>query len=87
MADFRRWKVDFDQNSTGLVDRKPVPDPPGYMSQLRGVVSPARVCVPGTHKSPVRAKSRLGLQDAGTAVVNQSQMDRMKQAVSEVDPA
>ena len=38
MAEFRRWKVDFDQNTSGLVDKKPVADPPGYMSSLKGVV-------------------------------------------------
>ena len=50
MAEFRRWKVDFDQNSSGLVDRRPVADPPGYMSSLKGVVrEPSRA-------EPSRAK-------------------------------
>lgn len=38
MADFRRWKLDFEPNTGGLVDKKPVPDPPGYMTSVKGVV-------------------------------------------------
>ena len=32
MADFRKWKIDFDGNDSALVERRHVPDPPGYDS-------------------------------------------------------
>lgn len=30
MAEFRKWRVDFDANESGTVDKRRVPDPPGY---------------------------------------------------------
>ena len=30
MAEFRKWRVEFDANESGLVDKRRVPDPPGY---------------------------------------------------------
>ncbi len=30
MAEFRQWRVEFESNDAGLVDKKHVPDPPGF---------------------------------------------------------
>jgi len=30
MAEFRKWRVDFEPNEAGLVEKRRVADPPGY---------------------------------------------------------
>ncbi|KAK9842355.1 hypothetical protein WJX81_008162 [Elliptochloris bilobata] len=39
MAEFRKWRVDFDANETGVVDKRRVPDPPGYEASAGREVS------------------------------------------------
>lgn len=30
MAEFRKWRIEFESNESGVVDRRRVPHPPGY---------------------------------------------------------
>lgn len=44
MAEFRQWRMEFESNDTGLVDRSHVPDPPGFDPSIgREVVSSKRI--------------------------------------------